>query len=415
MGAAGDMLMSALSELLPEPDKFIDEMNSLGLPNVRLTREKVQKCGVYGTHISVKVGGEEEHSLDFNGEHHHHEHEHEHEHTHNHSHEHTHTLTHDHRAIGLNEITEIINALPVSEKVKNNAVAVYKLIAEAEAKVHGKTADSVHFHEVGTLDAVVDIVGVCLLLEKIAPEKIIVSPINVGSGQVHCAHGILPVPAPATAQILTGIPTYGGSFHGELCTPTGAALIRHFALEFGEMPLMKTSAIGYGMGKKDFPAANCVRVFLGETTEKSGSEKEEQSAEEVTEITCNIDDNTGEELGFATQTLLENGALDAFIVPILMKKSRPAHMLTCLCNAAETEKFVQFIMKHTSTFGIRTHTCRRYILDRKTETIETEYGAVRVKKGSGFGIEKEKYEYDDIAAIAKAKDMSLSEVRSKIR
>jgi uncharacterized protein (TIGR00299 family) protein len=305
----------------------------------------------------------------------------------------------------MNEIAAIIYALPVSEKIKEDAVAVYKIIAEAEAKVHGKTADSVHFHEVGTLDAIADIIGVCILLEKIAPEKIVVSPINTGFGQVQCAHGILPVPAPATANVLTGIPTYSGNIQGELCTPTGAALLKHFANEFGEKPLMTVEKIGYGMGHKDFAAANCVRVFLGETAE---------NPDEVTEIICNIDDMTGEELGFALEILLENGALDAAVIPCVMKKSRPAHMLICLCKAADIDKFVRLIMKYTSTFGVRFRTCRRSVLDRKTDIIETEFGQVRVKTGSGYGISKQKLEYDDLAAIAKARNISLSEARKLV-
>jgi uncharacterized protein (TIGR00299 family) protein len=327
MGAAGDMLMSALSELLPEPEKFIDEMNNLRLPNVVLIREKTLKCGVFGTHISVKIKGFEEHS-------HHYEHSH-------------------HHAIGLKEINDTIYSLLVSEKVKKDAVSVYGLIAEAEAKVHGKTSDSVHFHEVGTLDAVADIVGVCRLFELLAPENVVVSPINVGSGQVKCAHGILPVPAPATAYILAGIPSYNSGIKGELCTPTGAALLKHFASKYGNMPVMATEKIGYGMGNKDFEAANCIRVFMGETFEQSG---------EIAEISCNIDDMTGEELGFALETLMENGALDGSIIPVVMKKSRPGHILLCLCETADEEKFAKLILKFTSTFGVRVKHCNRYIL-----------------------------------------------------
>jgi uncharacterized protein (TIGR00299 family) protein len=407
MGAAGDMLMSALSEIIDTSDIFIDEMNNLGLENVVFTREKVQKCGVFGTHISVKVSGEEEHSHDINqNEHEHHHHEHHHKHHHEHAHHH-----HSH-AIGMSEIAEIINALPVSAKVKSDAIAVYRIIAEAEAKVHGKTADSVHFHEVGTFDAIADIIGVCKLIEQIAPEKIVVSPINTGFGQVQCAHGILPVPAPATAEILTGIPTYSGNIRGELCTPTGAALLKHFAATFGEKPVMTVEKIGYGMGNKDFSAANCVRVFLGETANDKNEDNE--FTDEITEIICNIDDMTGEELGFALEILLENGALDTAVIPCVMKKSRPAQMLLCLCKTADSDKFVRLIMKYTSTFGVRTRTCRRYILDRKTETNETEFGQVRVKCGSGYGTDKRKIEYDDLAAIAKARGVSLSEARKLI-
>ena len=176
-------------------------------------------------------------------------------------------------------ISHIIEHLNLPEEVKNDIVAVYRLIAEAESHVHGKNVEEIHFHEVGTADAIVDIAGVCLLMHMIAPQKVIASPIHVGSGNVCCAHGILPVPAPATAYILQGLPIYSGDIRGELCTPTGAALLKHFVTEFKEMPVMRTAAIGYGMGKKDFERANCVRVLLGET---------EENGSEVTELSCNL-------------------------------------------------------------------------------------------------------------------------------
>jgi uncharacterized protein (DUF111 family) len=311
MGAAGDMLMAALLELLPESDSFINRMNQLGIPGVTVSKETSVKCGITGTHIRVMVRGEEEESLDISmGHGHHHDHSHHHGHSHGdkHAHEHTHDdhdhhhkdmhdhehahddhghhhahddhghhhahnhhHTHDHGHVGMAEIEDIVNDLPLSDKVKGDVLAVYGLIAEAESKAHGKPVETVHFHEVGMMDAVADIVGVCLLMEELAPQRVIVSPIHVGSGQVKCAHGILPVPAPATAYLLKGVPTYGGRIEGELCTPTGAALLKHFADEFGDRPVMATESIGYGMGKKDFPAANCVRIFLGETKWQSMS------------------------------------------------------------------------------------------------------------------------------------------------
>jgi uncharacterized protein (TIGR00299 family) protein len=258
----------------------------------------------------------------------------------------------------------------------------------------------VHFHEVGTLDAVADIVGVCRLFEILAPENVAVSPINVGSGQVRCAHGILPVPAPATANILTKVPAYSNSIKGELCTPTGAALLRYFATQYGNMPIMTTEKIGYGMGNKDFEAANCVRVFMGEIGGNTG---------EITEISCNIDDMTGEELGFALGTLMENGALDVCIIPAQMKKSRPGHILLCLCKTTDEEKFAKLILKYTSTFGVRIKHCKRYILHRQTETLKTDHGDVRVIIGSGYGITKRKFEYDDLAAMARERGMSISD------
>ncbi len=262
MGAAGDMLMGALLELLPDPDAFLETINSIGLPGVEIQAEPSVKCGITGTHISVKIHGEEEHSED----HHHpdtHTHEHSHQGTpvpsHSHTHEHHH---HCHR--GMAEILEILEHLNVAEDVKQDVKQIYQLIAKAEGQVHGKEVSEIHFHEVGTLDAIADITGCVMLLHQLGAEQIVVSPVSTGFGQVHCAHGILPVPAPATALLLTGIPCKAGSVEGELCTPTGAALLKYFATSYGQMPEMVMEKIGYGMGAKDFQAANCVRAILGE-------------------------------------------------------------------------------------------------------------------------------------------------------
>ncbi len=252
MGAAGDMLTAALLELLPDQEGFIEEMNALGIPEVNITKEASVKCGISGTHISVTVGGIEE-VTDIPHEHgHHHEHEHHHKHEHDHEHEHEHAEDHAHHHSGMHEIAHIIEHLKLSAKVKADVLAVYSLIAEAESHVHGVPMTDIHFHEVGTMDAIADITAVCLLMDRLAPQQVIVSPVHVGSGHVKCAHGILPVPAPATAYILKDVPIYGGGVKGELCTPTGAALLKYFATDFGSMPVMKTQAIGYGMGKKDF-------------------------------------------------------------------------------------------------------------------------------------------------------------------
>jgi uncharacterized protein (TIGR00299 family) protein len=304
------------------------------------------------------------------------------------------------------EIEDIVNDLPLSDKVKGDVLAVYGLIAEAESKAHGKPVETVHFHEVGMMDAVADIVGVCLLMEELAPQRVIVSPIHVGSGQVKCAHGILPVPAPATAYLLKGVPTYGGRIEGELCTPTGAALLKYFADDFGDRPVMATESIGYGMGKKDFPAANCVRIFLGETKGQDA---------DIIKVECNLDDMTGEELGFALQVLMKSGALDAYIVPVQMKKSRPGHILVCLCRSEDEKKIAGLMLKHTTTFGVRVSRYKRYTLDRTMEMIDTSYGQVSVKIGTGFDLTKSKAEYEDLARLARENDISILEVKKHIK
>ena len=255
------------------------------------------------------------------------------------------------------------------------------------------------------MDAVADVVGVCLLMHLLQPDRVIVSPIHVGSGQVRCAHGILPVPAPATAHILRGVPTYGGTIEGELCTPTGAALLRHFAAEFGAMPVMEVQKIGYGMGKKEFPAANCVRVFLGESASRT---------EEICELKCNLDDMPPEHIAFAAETLLSAGALDVFTIPVGMKKNRPAVLLTVLCKEEQRSELTRLLFRHTTTLGVRVCRCERAVLDRSEKILETPYGTVRIKSASGFGTRRQKPEYEDIARIAHETGRSIREVLDEL-
>ena len=393
MGAAGDMLTAALLELLPDPDAFLDKLNALSIPNVRFLKGTAVKCGVTGTHVSVTVGNTEESEM-----------MHAHEHTHAHDSTHPHEHTHHHHS-GMHEIEHSIAELPISKKVRADILAVFGLIAQAESHVHGVPVPDIHFHEVGTMDAVADITAVCMLMDALAVDEVVVSPVHVGSGHVHCAHGILPVPAPATAYILQGIPIYGGSVQGELCTPTGAALLRHFATRFGDMPVMKTQRIGYGMGKKDFEAANCVRAMLGETDERADS---------VSELSCNVDDMTAEAIGFATERLFAGGALEVYTVPVGMKKSRPGTLIRVLCRPQDKEKMLDLLFLHTTTIGVREHISQRYILKRTVETVQTPYGEVRRKRASGYGVTRMKYEYDDLARIAKEQNLSLDEVKKRL-
>lgn len=444
MGAAGDMLTAALLELMPDPDAVVAELNGLGIPGVQFSKEAMSKCGIGGTHMTVRVHGEEESEEMFHHHHEHHDysheqehdhesachehhdhlhehedHEHAHEHTHEHedhehAHEHSHEHIHEHGDDGhthhhhssLHDIEHIVcGHLNIPDQVKQDVMAVYGLIAEAESHAHGVPVTEIHFHEVGTMDAIADITAVCLLMNKIAPDQVIVSPVHVGSGHVHCAHGILPVPAPATAYILNDVPMYGGAVKGELCTPTGAALLKHFATRFGDMPVMRTEAIGYGMGKKDFEQANCIRAMLGET---------EDAGDSVLQLECNVDDMTAEELGFAMETILEAGALEVYTVAAGMKKSRPGTLLSVLCHEAEKEKLVRVIFQNTTTIGVREHACSRYTLKRSFETVQTPYGEVQKKISSGYGVTREKYEYEDLARIAREQGLSLAEVRKGI-
>jgi len=397
MGAAGDMLMSALLELHPNPDNFIEKLNNLNIPNVKFNKKTVVKSGITGTHIDVLVDGIREDENIYN-HHKHHNNEH-------HNHEYHNYEHHNHQHTGIHQIEHVVKSLDIPENVKKDVLDVFMLIADAESKVHGKEIEQIHFHEVGTIDAVADIVGVCMLINELSPDNIISSPVHVGCGEVKCAHGILPVPAPATAIILSDVPIYGGSIKGELCTPTGAALLKHFVNEFADMPVMKVSKVGYGMGTKEFESANCIRIMLGETENKSN---------QVLELCCNIDDMTGEEIGYAVSKLLAVGVLDVFTIPIQMKKNRPAILLSCICNIKDKEKALSLIFKYTSTIGVRQYICNRYILSRSESYIETKYGNIRVKHSNGFGINKVKPEYDDISKIADENNISIEEVKKNL-
>lgn len=379
MGAAGDMLMGALLELHPDREAFLARLNRALDGRAVVSAAPDSKCGISGTHVSVVIDGHEE-GEEADAQHHHDGH-----------HHHT----------SVSEILAFLDNVEADSAAAEDAKAVYMLLADAESRVHGQPIENIHFHEIGTLDALADILGVCMLINELAPDKIVCSPINVGSGTVKCAHDILPVPAPATELILRGMPVYGGSVTGELCTPTGAALLKHFCSDAGEMPRMSVSAAGYGTGTKDFAAANVVRAMIGES---------QDAAEEVIELKCNIDDMTAEALGYAQEALLSAGALDVYTTPIGMKKNRPAILLTCMCRKEQRDDMLRCIFANTTTIGVREYVSARYTLARREESVETEYGRVRIKHASGWGVERSKPEYDDVARIARETGKPFGEI-----
>ncbi len=379
MGAAGDMLMGALLELHPDRGAFLARLNRALDGRAVVSAAPDSKCGISGTHVSVVIDGHEEgEEADAH---------------------HRHDGHHHHTSVG--EILAFLDNVEADSAAAEDAKAVYMLLADAESRVHGQPIENIHFHEIGTLDALADILGVCMLINELAPDKIVCSPINVGSGTVKCAHGILPVPAPATELILRGMPVYGGSVTGELCTPTGAVLLKHFCTGAGEMPRMSVSAAGYGTGTKDFAAANVVRAMIGESRD---------AAEEVIELKCNIDDMTAEALGYAQEALLSAGALDVYTTPIGMKKNRPAILLTCMCRKEQRDDMLRCIFANTTTIGVREYVSARYTLARREESVETEYGRVRIKHASGWGVERSKPEYDDVARIARETGKPFGEI-----
>ena len=300
----------------------------------------------------------------------------------------------------MDDITHVIDGLALSETVRHNAMEVYQLIAAAESQAHGRPVSEIHFHEVGTMDAIADVTAVCQLMEILDVQRVLASPVHVGYGKVRCAHGVLPVPAPATAFILKDVPIYGGRIEGELCTPTGAALLKKFVSSFGEMPPMKVEKIGYGMGKKDFEVANCVRAMLAETV---------GDGDMIVELSCNLDDMTPERIGFAMDCLFEAGALDVYTIPLGMKKSRPGVMLCVICKEADKDKMVKLVFRHTTTLGIRENRSRRYTLKRNVKTFDSPYGDVRVKYSEGYDVSRKKFEYNDLARIARERCISVDE------
>ena len=374
MGCAGDMLTAALLELHPDKDDFLSRMNAALGGKAVLSASPDSKCGLRGTHVTVLINGDEE------GEktHHHHEH------------------------TSITEIMAFIDSVPLDEAIRENAKKVYSIIAEAESRVHGHPMENVHFHEVGSLDALADVLSVCALMHELAPERILASEVNVGSGTVRCAHGVLPVPAPATELILRGVPIYSGQIKSELCTPTGAALLKYFVSEFVAMPTMKIENAGCGTGKKNFECANVVRAFIGETADEG---------DRIIELACNLDDMTPEELAFAMEELFSLGALDVYFTNIGMKKSRPGVKLTCMCREKQRERMLECIFKHTTTLGVREYACKRYELGRSEKAVRTQDGEVRVKISSGYGVVREKAEYEDLAAIARKSGKTIAQIR----
>lgn len=376
-GVSGDMTLGALLDMTQDIPAFLNELKKIGLQDEwEFFAGKTQKFGISGTEADVVV-----------------KHHHEEEHAHHHQHR------------GFSDIKQLIEGSELKQSVKERAISIFYNLALAEAEVHGVCLEEVHFHEVGAVDSIIDIVGAAILVEQLAPDAIVCSPINTGSGTVRCAHGVLPVPAPATARLLIGLEAYSDGTKGELTTPTGAAILKTLCRECGALPSMRISQSGYGFGKKDFGNVNALRVFVGEAQEP---------AESILVLEANIDDMTGEALGAAIQAILEEGALDAYFIPAYMKKQRPAVIFCVICRKEERQKFEKLLFKHTTTLGVRSAAYARSKLSRSEETIETSLGTVRVKTAQGAGLTKRKPEYEDILRIAKTQGISFSEALQTI-
>jgi uncharacterized protein (TIGR00299 family) protein len=361
-GASGDMLVGAMLDSGLDFELLRSALLKLGVEGYELSLGRVDRSGISAAKFDVHLTSEP----------HSHEHHHNHEHSHG-EHSHGHRRQSHHRS--LSEIKGIISSSNLSELVKQRAQAIFQRIGEAEAKIHNVPIETVHFHEVGAIDSIVDIVGACVAFDALKIERIISSPLHVGSGTFQCAHGTYPVPGPATAELLKGVPIYSKDVEGELVTPTGAAIISTLAEGYGPMPMMKIENIGYGAGTRDYPKfPNALRAIIGELEEDA-----DRTPGAVTIIEANIDDMNAQVFGYLMEKALSAGALDIFYTPVQMKKNRPGVLLTLLCNPPDRERMCDLIFRETTTLGVRYRNEQREILTREFVTVETEYGPIRVK------------------------------------
>jgi pyridinium-3,5-bisthiocarboxylic acid mononucleotide nickel chelatase len=432
-GISGDMFLASLIDVGVPQDALNRELQKLHLDGWHLHTERRIVQGISGTHLDVH---QHEHSHEHEHQHgheepHHHEHEHDHGHTHEHSHEHDHGHTHEHSHEhehgkphehgphrGFTEIRQIIESSALSAWVKERAVSLFLKIGTAEAKIHGKTLETIHFHEVGALDSIVDIVGACIALELLGRPVVLACRPTDGTGYVHCAHGKMPIPVPATLAILgaSGVPLSQCEEDSEMITPTGAAILAEFVESFGPMQDIVAKKIGYGFGTRILKTRpNMLRVVLGEST---AGEKapEDWETDRVELLQTNLDDSTPESLGYVLERALELGALDAWHTSIQMKKSRPAVELSILCNASQLAEFTRLLFTETGSIGVRHYPVSRFKLRRETVEVTTIYGLVPVKiTRSGGKILHAKPEFEACRVLSREKGIALQEILGTVQ
>ena len=374
-GASGDMILGALMDAGLPLDVLKNELAKLDLDHYDLQVEKVTKKGLGGSQAKVLVD-----------DHHHHRH--------------------------LHHIEEIIGQSDLSDTVKTKSLAIFKSLAEAEAKVHRTTIDAIHFHEVGAVDAIIDVVGAVAGLAALGIEKIYCSALHVGTGTVECAHGTLPVPAPATAELIQGKPVYSTGVEGELLTPTGAAILTTLASEFGPMPTMTLETTGYGAGNADIAIPNLLRITIGDAAE----EVKGLESERVAVIETSIDDMNPQIYDYLMEKMLQMGVMDVFLVPLHMKKNRPGTLLTVLCQPEMVDQITDFLITETTTIGLRWRIDSRLKAGREIKAMETPYGVIKFKVAkTGNRTVNVSPEYEDCKRVAMEKNIALKDVLEAAR
>lgn len=444
-GISGDMTLAALLDLGVDEKVFRQEISKLNLDGYKIEITRKTKNGIIGTDIDVILTQEEEHhhnhnhahkhshehnhspqhhdnshnhshGHDHSHDHHGHSHGHEGHHHHNYGHDHSHAADHDHchgagghhhhdHARNLVDIEQLIDGSPLSGKVKVFSKKVFREIAKAEAKVHDKGIEEVHFHEVGAVDSIVDIVGIAICLDLLGIEDVYSSPLYDGQGFIKCQHGTIPVPVPAVMEMLAGsnIPLIQTDVKTELVTPTGMGIIKTLTTKFGNMPKMRILKTGYGMGKRDTGGFNALRVLIGEL-------EQAQQFDDVVVLETNLDNISSEVLGYTFEKLFSEGALDVFHTPIYMKKNRPGVLLAVIAPLELEEKMVNILFKETTTLGIRRNPTQRYCMVREFIDVNTDYGIAKVKVANYMGVKKASPEFEDCVKIAKTSGLSLQEV-----
>lgn len=419
-GASGDMIIGSLLDLGLDLETFGAELAKLSLTGYRIEARKVVKSGFSATKFDVLDEDGRQHDCaheheghDHHGHHHRQGHHHGHEHHHDHNHDHAHDYGHHHHhgeQRNLDDILRLIEQSQLAPEIKEKSTGIFRRLALAEAKIHGTVPEKIHFHEVGAVDAIVDIVGVVIGLHLLEIEKIVVSPLPMGKGFVRCQHGIIPVPAPATMELITGMVTYGSEHNGETVTPTGAAILSTLAGACGSMPALNVIKVGYGAGTRDFGVPNLLRAVLGEERAAAPAGFDCHT-ETVMELEANIDDMNPEFFEYIFEQLFARGALDVFLVPIQMKKNRPASILRVLCAEKDLHDIAGILFRETSTIGLRMNRWERLCLKREIVQVETEYGAIRIKQALLDGnVVNSAPEYEDCKEKAKAYGVPLKKV-----